>query len=81
MEFSPLAPFAPMVTNNGANGDPLVPLVMDQMVPMVLPIALGANDDHHWDQLRSPLVVNGAISMAPLASFCGDVKVQISNEC
>ena len=31
---------------NGANADPLAPMEMDLMVPMVHPIAIGANDDH-----------------------------------
>ena len=37
-----------MVTKNDANGDPLVPMVMDQMVPMAHPIAIGASEDPHW---------------------------------
>ena len=65
---------------NVAYGNPLASKVMDQMAPMVHPIAIGANDNHHWHQWWSPLVVNGAISMAPLAPFRGNVKVKISNE-
>ena len=45
LEFSPLAP---MATINGANGDPLAPMVMDVMAPMEHPIAIGSNGDHHW---------------------------------
>jgi hypothetical protein len=45
--FSPLAPFAPMVTKNGANGDPLAPMVMDVMAPMEHHIAICSNGDHH----------------------------------
>ena len=47
--------FSPMVTKNGANGDPLAPMVMDVMAPMGHPIAIGTNGDHHWIQWRSPL--------------------------
>ena len=47
LEFSPLGPFAPMVTENDANRDPSAPMAMDLMVPMVHPMAIGANDDHH----------------------------------
>ena len=43
-----MAPFAPMATKNGANGDPLAPMAMDLMAPMVQPIAIGTNDDQHW---------------------------------
>jgi hypothetical protein len=46
---------------NGANGDPMAPMVMDVMATMEHPIAIGTNGDHHWIQLRSPLVINGAI--------------------
>ena len=53
--------FSPMVTKNGANGDPLAPMVMDVMAPMEHPITIGTNGDHHWIQWRSPLVINGAI--------------------
>ena len=44
------------MTKNGTSGDPLAPMVMDQMVPLVHPIAvalepmtitIGANIDHH----------------------------------
>ena len=50
LEFWPLAPFAPMVTKNGVNGDPSAPMAMDLMAPMVHPIAIGANEDHHYPQ-------------------------------
>ena len=33
---------------NGTNGNPLAPTAIDLMAPMVHPIAIGANDDHHW---------------------------------
>ena len=48
MELTPFVSFAPTVTNNGANGDPLVAMVMDQMAPMAHPIVNSANNDHHW---------------------------------
>jgi hypothetical protein len=50
-----------MVTKNGANGDPLAPMVIDVMAPMEHPIAIGTNGDHHCIQWQSPLVINGAI--------------------
>ena len=57
----------------GANGNPLAPMAMDLMAPMVHPIAICANYDHHWwsmDQfkwrhfmamwkLRYPMKVDG----------------------
>ena len=32
----------------GANGNPMAPMAMDLMAPMVHPIAICANYDHHW---------------------------------
>jgi hypothetical protein len=55
-------------------------MVMDVMAPMEHPIAIGTNGDHHWIQWRSPLVIDGAIKMAPLAMCDGDVQVEVSNE-
>ena len=65
-----------MATKDGANGDPLAPMTMDLMAPMVHPIAISAKDNHHWRQLRSSFVINGSILMAP---FRGDVSSTIAN--
>ena len=37
---------------NGANDDPLAPMVMDLMAQMVHLIAMSANDDRHWRQFK-----------------------------
>ena len=74
LELSPLAPI------NGANGDPLVPMVMNLMEPKVHPIAIGTNGDHHWCQWRSPLVIIGSNKMDPLAPFSGDVTSTTAND-
>ena len=42
----------PMATKNGANGDPLAPMAMDLMVPMV--IAIGAHC-HNLNLTMAPL--------------------------
>ena len=42
---------------NGANCNPLVPMAMDLMAPMVRPIAIGTNGDRYWSHWGSPLVI------------------------
>jgi len=33
---------------NETNGDPLSPIAMPEMAPMVHPITIGDNGDRHW---------------------------------
>ena len=73
-----MAPLAPLATLNGDNGYPLAPMVMAKMAPMAYPIAIGANGDRHWRQLRSPLVAIGAIRMVPMAPLRSDTKNEIA---
>ena len=37
-----------MATKNGAHGNPLVPMAVDLMAPMVHPNAIGTNNNHHF---------------------------------
>ena len=46
---------------NGANGDPLAPMVMDPMAPKAHPIPIGTNNDNH---------------LAPMAITIGDQWIQ-----
>ena len=60
---------------NGANGNPLAPMAMDLIVPMVPPIAIGANNNHRVAMClpQSPMKANGINDVIDVNGSIGNI--------